>query len=1132
MDNTENFIAFGCLVLGGQAAAKRDGEGLSDETLLLMVNDLTRQGWLRIESLGTTQDVEIIRIYVLPFDVGHRHIDRNNSKLTAAMSLLITVIDVNPSTWSGFYSPGAQQSFDPWASPIDQSLFYMFNNIASPAPDKTNFHPSRQKYVREAMEDLLDDKWFTGLKTVLYPYQRRSAALMLQNEERPQLLLDPRLEQRTAPDGQQYYFNPRDGILLKTPQYYESCRGGILAETMGLGKTLICLALILATKHHLPKVPATYETTTNRDQVCSLQEMALTSIQRSNMPWQVELSRMEQHGRRYDAIRHRLQSRPHSYDIPVLPTRWNRNTILPPPRTLVMASTNIIVVPRNLCKQWHSEISKHVADGALRVLVMEDLRTPLPQPDKLRTYDVVLFSRNRFELELRDGSDEEGRRPPPAHIPLVCTCPYIGATRIRDCQCLKPDDVYDSPLKHLHFKRLIVDEGHSFTATNTKAVSVANKLVVADHRWVVSGTPAKDLLGIEVDLNTLENAETHSNINDIRIASLEQRRRYTSQEARSGAVKSLGALASSFLQLRPWYAGDFGEAPAIWDEYIYRHEDSRKRTYTCFSATLQRTIRALVIKTQPQDVERDIELPPLSHQIIYLEPSFYDKLTANLFTLVLTANAVTSERTDQDYLFHKNSQKPRQQLITNLRQSAFFWTGFSEEDVLATLKNSKGYLEKEVAVCSDEDRKLLSDTSKAADAILSSAGWHMLSKSHELGLFVQGWPEESAEHWAFDSTKSAILVGASQLLEAQKHVNTRTHEDDPGEGLSGLGIRSLAAAQRGEENASQDTSTLSKPGVPSSSLVGEPSLKKRMAGNVKTSPKARKVAKVQDDLLDIQGADSSVTDGLTSPSNKRKLHQVDRQDLAADSLYRKAQVIGSTSAKLSYLITQILQYYKDEKILIFYDGDNVAYYIAQMLELLHIKHEIYAKSLMAALKSEYVVRFNEEPQDRVLLMDVKQAAFGLNVSSASRIYFVNPVCRPNVEAQAIKRAHRIGQTRKVFVETLILRGTIEEKMHERAKRMTTIEHTNAKVLEDDGGIQDIIQGARIIPVTKDELSVEGQIALFDQPQQLWCRDGWQEVCADTCEEPKKRQKSVKSGSSPGKPPSKNQKPRVKSTKVP
>ena len=219
----------------------------------------------------------------------------------------------------------------------------------------------------------------------------------------------------------------------------------------------------------------------------------------------------------------------------------------------------------------------------------------------------------------------------------------------------------------------------------------------------------------------------------------------------------------------------------------------------------------------------------------------------------------------------------------------------------------------------------------------------------------------------------------------------------------------------------------------------------------------------------------------------------ERSSLSQDSPFLQSRIVGTTSAKLSYLISEILKHYQHEKILVFYDGDNAAYYIAQMLDILHIKHEIYAKSLKASLKSEYAVRFDQEAQDRVLLMDVRQAAFGLNLPAASRIYFVNPVCRENIEAQAIKRAHRIGQTKPVHVETLVLKGTIEEKMLDRSKRMTRAEHLNASHLEDDGGIKQIIQSATPLPIDEASLKLGSpQMARLATPQQVWCRDGWRE----------------------------------------
>ncbi|KAK4555692.1 hypothetical protein LTR86_007445 [Recurvomyces mirabilis] len=1126
-----NYLALGCIVV--YASGSRDRGDATEEWQEL--DDLSfpdfgaflapeyvrliEARWLRVQLRCSDDDVDvlILRLNVLPYDAGHRFVDRRDSKLWAALQSILPEVDVSPETWRGQGGRSGQHKFDPWATRDEGSLFYMFNKLASPDP---SINAVGEHYAKEALEDLLDPaSVLPGLKTVLYPYQRRSAGLMLQREAAPRLDLDPRLEQRIAPDGSTYYYGAKEPLFLRQPRYFETCKGGILAETMGLGKTVILLALILATKDHLPRIPPAYANTPVRRKVGSLSDIAVSNINRKSIPWKVEFARIKHvDGNEMSSCIAKLERSPPMYEIPQEPQRWNRNTILPPPKKITLAATTLIVVPRNLCKQWQSELQKHVEDTALKVLVMEDLKRALPLPEELRTYDVVLFSRNRFELEIKDGSDEQGRRI--LATQLVCRCPYIGATRTRDCHCIRNDDLYDSPLKHLHFKRLVIDEGHFFSNNNNSAVTVANKLVTADHRWVISGTPAKDLLGVEVDISS---TEVWSGDKDFRAALLEQRSTFNHKEDTAGAIKSLGALASSFLKIRPWYALSVGERKeAEWDDYIYRHEDARRRTYSGFSTCLKRTLEAMVVKTQPEDVERDIELPPLRHEIIRLEPSFYDKLTANLFTLVLTANAITSERTDEDYLFHKKSAKPRYQLISNLRQSAFFWSGFSEADIRASLENSERYLAKEGTNCRDADRQLLTTMLESARLVLSSKGWKSMSRSHELGLFVNGWPVNSADHWKFDKPISPLLTGISQLLGAQKHVNERAGLQDPGEGLNGVGIRACAPAKHGSIKMEDETQSkaikplLTKAGIPTSSLDGEPVLKRRMSGS-KISPKksqrAFKVTKPQYGKkskrkmslpanFDVATIDDSLAGASSSskaeaPKRKRRRSELEEIQFASDSPYLQSSIVGTTSAKLSYLISQISKYHENEKILVFYEGDNIAYYIAQALELLHIKHEIYAKSLAASLKSEYVVRFDQEQQDRVLLMDVKQAAFGLNLSSASRIYFVNPVCRPGIEAQAIKRAHRIGQTRKVVVETLVLKGTIEEKMLERSRRMTRSEHLDAKVLEDDGGMRAIIQSAEMLDIEQHEKEGYGQMASLEVPQQLWGREGWKETVANT-----------------------------------
>lgn len=858
--------------------------------------------------------------------------------------------------------------------------------------------------------------------------------------------------------------------------------------------------------------------------------MAVATANRHFIPWKAFFRRLEDEtGEVMTRCVNELEAAPARYIIPAKPPRSQRRRSLPSPREITMCSGTILVVPPNLVHQWQAEIQKHVVDGYLRVFFAVQPTTKLPSVAELSTYDLVIFSRSRFEREIRDGSDKQGRR---AHKgrQLGCNCPYIGSSRTVDCYCFREKNVYDSPLKKLHWLRIIIDEGHNFSSASSHAVTVADKLVIADRRWVVSGTPAKDqLLGVEVDLAVHDDG-ADVEVRQSREMMLEQRKDFSILEDASGAISSLGSLATNFLKVQPWAVSD-REERIYWDDYIYRHEHLTRRTYSGFSLCLRRALEQLVVKSRFADVEKDITLPPLHHRVVLLEPSFYDKLTANLFIQVLRANAVTSERTDADYLFHPNSRKARYQLITNLRQSNFTWTGFSEEDVQKTLKVSEEYLLKEDTSCTDTDRRLLGESIALAKVAAESPGWKALSWAHEVGMFVEDWPEDSAASWSLGGSGSSppLLVGITQLLKAQTLVDSQLSATDPTDGLQAAGNAARAEIDEVEERTAEikkkkNNDIMTSKSVPSSCVLEEVAASKRHPVSTpgKTSPKKGASMACAPDA-----GDGASTAPRTASPKKRMAQEKTDHELSEDSPLKQTSVIGTTSSKLSYLLEQIRLHHEQEKILIFYDSDNNAYYIAQCLELLHIKHRIYAKSLKNKLRSQYVVAFREDPTIRVMLLDIRCGALGLDINSASRIYFINPCNRPNIEAQAIKRAHRIGQTRPVYVETLVAKGTVEEAIFERAKAMTRTEHQVTKTLEDDQKIKDIVMEAPAIPVDPAEAFGERQMARLQTPLQVFGRPGRGQARIDsvdtqsngdkTLESPAKRQRTVKPAPKKAKP---------------
>jgi SNF2 family DNA or RNA helicase len=81
-------------------------------------------------------------------------------------------------------------------------------------------------------------------------------------------------------------------------------------------------------------------------------------------------------------------------------------------------------------------------------------------------------------------------------------------------------------------------------------------------------------------------------------------------------------------------------------------------------------------------------------------------------------------------------------------------------------------------------------------------------------------------------------------------------------------------------------------------------------------------------------------------------------------------------------------------------------------------------------RRERVERFQNDPSCKLFLVSLKAGGLGLNLTAAEYVFLLDPWWNPAVEAQAVDRAHRIGQTRNVFAYRLIARDTVEEKVLE------------------------------------------------------------------------------------------------------
>ncbi|KAI9150829.1 matrix-associated actin-dependent regulator [Paramyrothecium foliicola] len=100
--------------------------------------------------------------------------------------------------------------------------------------------------------------------------------------------------------------------------------------------------------------------------------------------------------------------------------------------------------------------------------------------------------------------------------------------------------------------------------------------------------------------------------------------------------------------------------------------------------------------------------------------------------------------------------------------------------------------------------------------------------------------------------------------------------------------------------------------------------------------------------------------------------------------------------------------------------------VSKLLTANGLGHYVIDGSLPNSERVEILNNFRAPTGANILLMTLGTGAVGLNLAVASRVYLLEPQWNPSIEAQAIGRALRLGQTDHVVILRYIMKGTVEE----------------------------------------------------------------------------------------------------------
>ncbi|MBK8229176.1 MAG: DEAD/DEAH box helicase [Candidatus Eisenbacteria bacterium] len=158
------------------------------------------------------------------------------------------------------------------------------------------------------------------------------------------------------------------------------------------------------------------------------------------------------------------------------------------------------------------------------------------------------------------------------------------------------------------------------------------------------------------------------------------------------------------------------------------------------------------------------------------------------------------------------------------------------------------------------------------------------------------------------------------------------------------------------------------------------------------------------------------------------------------------------SIKLDLLLPKLQEVMEEgHKALIFSQFTSFLALVRERLDALGVEYE-YLDGKTRDRKAR-VERFQKSDQTKLFLISLKAGGVGLNLTSADYVFLLDPWWNPAVEAQAIDRTHRIGQTRTVMAYRLIARGTVEEKILELQKSKRAL--ADAIIGEDNSLIRNL-----------------------------------------------------------------------------
>lgn len=360
-----------------------------------------------------------------------------------------------------------------------------------------------------------------------------------------------------------------------------------------------------------------------------------------------------------------------------------------------------------------------------------------------------------------------------------------------------------------------------------------------------------------------------------------------------------------------------------------------------------------MVRNQRIDMEKEVTLPPLHQNTVYLNFGYYQWIAHNCQIAMIGLNAILSKREGPDYLFTAKNHKALRETVFNLWQSCL-WHSVDFKLLQMAYDNCTEKcldVERGTSDYGDENKDLVRIRQVLFHALDDKMFVCMMGQ-HAPSYVVQGLPPLFRETWGWLKGDHGVyeplgtlpwddhcVVSAERVFEAMDAIIAAKNDDTKdlfvydGSNQTLVSVQEFEASKKKKNHTQEMATRKNKANVSGKALpVGG----KRSS----SSTLAEEIPYMKMDEDDGEEDQQQPHSQLTYYTR---------------NAFSDARVLSSSSVKINYLVNQICKYQETEKCIIFSQHYNEMYEIYLALELARVRVLMYQDNKLVKQNSVSLV---------------------------------------------------------------------------------------------------------------------------------------------------------------------------------